>query len=66
MFISKLFDSYLIVCVCVCRESGVDYAKWLAEMVDTKLARHYELDDGDKKKVWILLLTHSFSTTVSE
>ncbi|XP_062870954.1 syntaxin-binding protein 3 isoform X2 [Trichomycterus rosablanca] len=32
------------------KDSGVDYAKWLAEMVDKKLARHYELDDGCTKK----------------
>ncbi|XP_060793685.1 syntaxin-binding protein 3 [Neoarius graeffei] len=32
------------------KESVVDYAKLLAELVDKKLAQHYELDDGNKKK----------------
>lgn len=34
-----------------CRDSVKDYAKLLAELVDNKLARHYELDDSSKKKV---------------
>ncbi|MCI4387776.1 hypothetical protein PGIGA_G00078080 [Pangasianodon gigas] len=32
------------------KDSVMDYAKLLAELVDKKLARHYELDDSDKKK----------------
>ncbi|KAI5609208.1 syntaxin-binding protein 3 [Silurus asotus] len=32
------------------KDSGLDYAKMLAELVDQKLARHYELDDDSKKK----------------
>lgn len=33
-----------------------DYAKLLAELVDNKLARHYELDDSSKKKVAFISL----------
>lgn len=29
----------------------MENAKTLAELVDNKLAKHYELDDSDKKKV---------------
>ncbi|XP_071760140.1 syntaxin-binding protein 3 [Centroberyx gerrardi] len=32
------------------KESNMENAKSLAEMVDNKLARHYELDDSGKKK----------------
>ncbi|XP_051947863.1 syntaxin-binding protein 3-like [Xyrauchen texanus] len=32
------------------KDSALDYAKKLAEVVDNKLARHYELDDNSKKK----------------
>ncbi|KAF4078502.1 hypothetical protein AMELA_G00199810 [Ameiurus melas] len=32
------------------KDSVSDYAKLLAELVDNKLARHYELDDSSKKK----------------
>ncbi|XP_058266061.1 syntaxin-binding protein 3 isoform X1 [Hemibagrus wyckioides] len=32
------------------KDSVKDYAKLLAELVDKKLARHYELDDSNKKK----------------
>uniref|UniRef100_A0AAR2M109 Syntaxin binding protein 3 n=1 Tax=Pygocentrus nattereri TaxID=42514 RepID=A0AAR2M109_PYGNA len=32
------------------KDSTLDYAKILAELVDNKLARHYELDDNGKKK----------------
>ncbi|KAK2835180.1 hypothetical protein Q5P01_015664 [Channa striata] len=32
------------------KESNMENAKTLAELVDTKLSRHYELDDSDKKK----------------
>lgn len=37
------------------RDSSMENAKVLAELVDNKLARHYELDDGGKKKVSHLL-----------
>lgn len=33
------------------RDSNMENAKALAELVDDKLARHYELDDSGKKKV---------------
>ncbi|XP_004068096.1 syntaxin-binding protein 3 [Oryzias latipes] len=32
------------------KESNMENAKTLAELVDNKLAKHYELDDSDKKK----------------
>lgn len=32
----------------------MENAKILAELVDTKLARHYELDDNETKKVRFL------------
>ncbi|KAM7409226.1 hypothetical protein PAMA_000946 [Pampus argenteus] len=32
------------------KDSNMENAKTLAELVDNKLARHYELDDGGKKK----------------
>ncbi|KAK3518805.1 hypothetical protein QTP70_014889 [Hemibagrus guttatus] len=32
------------------KDSVMDYAKLLAELVDNKLAHHYELDDSSKKK----------------
>lgn len=35
----------------VSRDSNVENAKIFAELVDDKLARHYELDDSGKKKV---------------
>lgn len=43
------------------RDSVVDFAKLLAEQVDNKLTRHYELDENSKKKVPFisLLLTCS-------
>lgn len=34
----------------------VDCAKLLAELVDKKLAQHYELDDSNKKKVVFISL----------
>lgn len=35
----------------ITRDSNLDNAKTLAELVDNKLARYYELDDSGKKKV---------------
>lgn len=35
----------------LCRDSALGYGKQLAELVDNKLARHYELDDNSKNKV---------------
>lgn len=35
----------------LCRDSDLNYGKKLAELVDNKLARHYDLDDNSKKKV---------------
>lgn len=37
--------------IVITRDSTMENAKSLAELVDTKLARHYELDDSGKKKV---------------
>lgn len=37
------------------REGSMENAKTLAELVDNKLARHYELDDSGNKKVRHLL-----------
>lgn len=34
-----------------CRDSEPSYGKKLAELVDNKLAQHFELDDNWKKKV---------------
>uniref|UniRef100_A0A8C6VVC7 Syntaxin binding protein 3 n=1 Tax=Nothobranchius furzeri TaxID=105023 RepID=A0A8C6VVC7_NOTFU len=38
------------------RDGNMENAKTLAEMVDTRLARHYELDDSGKKKTQAQLL----------
>ena len=37
------------------RDSNMENAKTLAELVDYKLEKHYELDDSGKKKVRHLL-----------
>lgn len=46
----------------------MENAKILAELVDTKLARHYELDDSGAKKVRFLphweMLTEQTSSEV--
>lgn len=38
------------------RDANMENAKTLAELVDGKLAKHYELDDSGKKKVIPLLI----------
>ncbi len=43
----------------LCREANLDYGKKLAELVDNKLARYYELDDDSKKKVRELLSVYN-------
>ncbi len=46
----------------LCRDPNLDYGKKLAELVDNKLARHYELDDISKKKVRELLSVYNILT----
>uniref|UniRef100_A0A671TMS7 Syntaxin binding protein 3 n=1 Tax=Sparus aurata TaxID=8175 RepID=A0A671TMS7_SPAAU len=38
------------------KDSNMENAKALAELVDDKLARHYELDDSGKKKAQLLIV----------
>lgn len=40
----------------------MENAKTLAELIDTRLARHYELDDNGKKKVRHLLKKKNVDT----
>lgn len=39
-----------LICI-VTRDNNLENAKTLAEMVDDRLARYYDLDDSGKKKV---------------
>uniref|UniRef100_A0A8C9U093 Syntaxin binding protein 3 n=1 Tax=Scleropages formosus TaxID=113540 RepID=A0A8C9U093_SCLFO len=42
------------------RESSLDNAKKLAELVDKKLAHHYEIDQGQPKKAQLLIVERGF------
>uniref|UniRef100_A0A673CVG4 Syntaxin binding protein 3 n=1 Tax=Sphaeramia orbicularis TaxID=375764 RepID=A0A673CVG4_9TELE len=42
------------------KDSNMENAKILAELVDAKLAKHYEMDDSGKKKAQLLIVERGF------
>uniref|UniRef100_A0A8B9JCZ6 Syntaxin binding protein 3 n=1 Tax=Astyanax mexicanus TaxID=7994 RepID=A0A8B9JCZ6_ASTMX len=42
------------------KDSQLDYTKVLAELVDNKLAQHYELDNSGKKKAQLIIVDRGF------
>uniref|UniRef100_A0A7N6AJI0 Syntaxin binding protein 3 n=1 Tax=Anabas testudineus TaxID=64144 RepID=A0A7N6AJI0_ANATE len=66
--LEKLADQLVSVCATLDeypgvrykKDSNLDNAKTLAELVDNKLARYYELDDSGKKKAQVLILERDF------
>uniref|UniRef100_A0A3Q0TC90 Syntaxin binding protein 3 n=1 Tax=Amphilophus citrinellus TaxID=61819 RepID=A0A3Q0TC90_AMPCI len=48
--LETLADQLVTLCATLDEYPGIRYKRILAEMVDNRLARHYELDDSGKKK----------------